>query len=205
MKMRKLLAPAALLALLPLAATAQEIDMALMQKWAAADVIRYHIVGAYQDTTYVASDGSGQADVTDAVVIDLTWKLSEAALVGTPTFKNSKSIAQKLRDRSPTCLAPVLKGEYEHYELLSVKQGLAGALEFTIRTTYPVVEVAQMCMASRKAVPAKVNTDQEQFSLPNPTMFAMPIPNTPELSITPNKTAFIMKKHGWTWTITPTK
>jgi hypothetical protein len=202
--MRKWLVPA-LLALLPMAASAQQIDMAAMQKWASADVIRYHIVGAYQATTFIASDGSGQADIVDAVVIDLTWKLSEAALVGTPTIRNSKSTAQKVRDREPSCLAPLLRGEYEHYELLSVKQGLAGALEFNVRTTYPVVDVAQFCTESRKAVPAKVKTEPEQFSLPNPTMLAMPIPNTPELAITPNKTAFIFRKDGWTWTITPTK
>lgn len=53
-------------------------------KWASADVIRYHIVGVYQARTHIASDGSGQADVTDGLVIDLTWKLSESKLVAKP-------------------------------------------------------------------------------------------------------------------------
>jgi hypothetical protein len=35
-------------------------------------------------------------------------------------------------------------------------------------------------------------------------MFGMPIPNKPELSVDPAKTHFIVKKNGWTWTITPT-
>src|SRR6185436_8376619 len=91
-------------------ANAQKMDMDAMMKWATADAVRYHIVGEYQAKTYIASDGSGQADITDRVVIDLTWKLSEAKLVGQPTFQNTKSTATNLRDREPSCLPPVLKG-----------------------------------------------------------------------------------------------
>ncbi|MEO8016213.1 MAG: hypothetical protein ABI769_00220 [Pseudomonadota bacterium] len=200
--MFKLFAPA-LLALVPLTAQAQQMDMAAMQKWGAADVVKYHIVGEYQNATSIASDGAGQADVSDRVVIDLVWKLSEAKLAGAAVFQNFKSTAVKLRDREPSCLAPVLKGDYEHYDLLSVKDGLGGALEFLVTTTYPVVEVAQMCTGSRKPVPAKVKTRPEDFSLPSPVMFGMGIPNTPELSVTPDKKSFIVKKKGWTWTITP--
>lgn len=57
----------------------------------AADLVRYHIVGVYQDRDHIAADGSGQADVTNRVVIDLTWKLSEAKLVGAPTFQNTRT------------------------------------------------------------------------------------------------------------------
>ena len=113
-----------------------------MQKWGAAQVVKYHMVGVYQDTTFIASDGAGQADVGDRVVVTLLWKMSDQSITGTPVIQNFKSTMQKVRDRAATCLAPVLKGEYEHYELMSVKSGLAGALEFTASTTYPVVEVA---------------------------------------------------------------
>ena len=90
-----------LLGLLPLAAFAQQVDMEAMARWGAADVVRYHIVGVYQEASYIASDGSGQADISDRVVIDLTWKLSEARLVGAATFQNTKSRADRLRDREP--------------------------------------------------------------------------------------------------------
>lgn len=46
-----------------------------------------------------------------------------------------------------SCLPPVLKGEYEHYELMAIKEGLGGALELQVQTSYPVVEVAQFCTA----------------------------------------------------------
>ena len=37
-------------------------------------MIRYHIVGVYQARTSIASDGSGQADITDGLIVDLVWK-----------------------------------------------------------------------------------------------------------------------------------
>jgi len=193
----------ALLGLLPLAAQPQEMDTEAMMKWASADLVRYHIVGVYKSQTYIASDGSGQADIADRVVIDLSWKLSEAKLVGQPTFQNSKSTATNLRDREPSCLPPVLKGDYEHYDLLGVKDGLGGSIELQVRTTYPAVDVAQACTASRKTVPPKVVTRPEEFGVPSPVMFGMPLPPSDQLAVSPDKKSFIVKKSGWTWTFTP--
>jgi hypothetical protein len=192
-----------LLGLLALAAHSQQMDMEAMAKWGAADLLRYHIVGVYRGETHIAGDGSGLADVNDRVVIDLSWKLSEQKLVGPPTFQNAKSTALNPRDRERGCLPPVLKDDYEHYELLSIKEGVGGALELQVRTSYPVVESAQSCTASRKAVPAKVSTRTEDFALPSPVMFAMPLPKSDELAVSPDKKSFIVKRKGWTWTITP--
>jgi hypothetical protein len=202
--MNKLLVRIALLSSISVGVGAQQMDFAAMAKWGAAKVVRYQIVGVYQDTTFIASDGAGQADIGDRVVVDFSWKMSDQAITGTPTIQNSKSTTQKVRDREPSCLAPVLKGEYEHYELTSVKAGLGGMLEFMVTTKYPVVEAPYRCTAGRKPVPAEVKTRPEEFSLPSPTMFGMPLPNSPEFSINAAKTQFVVKKHGWTWTITPT-
>jgi hypothetical protein len=184
-------------------AHAQQMDMDAMMKWGAADLVHYHIVGVYQAKAHIAGDGSGQADVSDRVVIDLTWKLSEMKLVGQPTFQNFKSIAANLSDREPTCLAPVLKGEYEHYDLLGIKEGLGGALELSVQTTYPVVDVAQFCTASRKAVPAKKATRPEDFAMVSPVTFGMPLPDSDDLRISKDKKSLVVKKGGWTWTYTP--
>ena len=183
---------------------AQQMDMAAMMRWAGADVIRYHITGDYQAQTFIASDGSGLADVTDRVVIDLTWKLSDSKMVGTPSFENSKSSATNLRDREASCLPPVLKGAYEHFELLAIQEGLGGALELQVQTIYPVVEIAQSCTASRKPVPASTKTRSEDFTVVSPVMFAMPLPDSDSLRTSADKTSLIVKKAGWTWTYTPT-
>ena len=141
--------------------------------------------------------------MSDRVVVDFTWKLSEMKLVGKPTFQNTKSTVTNPSDREPKCMAPVLKGEYEHYELLGIKEGLAGGLEFQVRTTYPVVEVVQFCTGSRKAVPAKTTSRPEEFGVVSPVKFGMPLPDSDDLRISKDKKSLIAKKAGWTWTMTP--
>ena len=185
-------------------AFAQQMDMAAMMRWAGADVVRYHITGDYQAQTFIAGNGSGLADVTDRVVIDLTWKLSESKMVGTPSFENRKSAVANPRDWEASCLAPVLKGEYEHFDLLGIEEGPGGALLLQVQTTYPAVDVAQSCTASRKAVPASKKTRPEDFTVVSPVMFAMPLPDSDNLRISPDKASLIVKKAGWTWTYTPT-
>ena len=184
-------------------AIAQQIDMEAMRKWGAADVVRYHVVGVYQGKTYIASDGSGQADVTDRVVLDFTWKLSEMKLVGQATIQNTKTTVTNVSDREPSCLAPVLKGEYEHYDVVGIKEGLAGMLELQVETRYPVVEVVQFCTGSRKAVPAKTKTRPEEFGVVSPVAFAMPLPDSDSLRVSADKKSLVGKKAGWTWTYTP--
>ncbi len=205
MKTLVILLSISLFALRSPAVLAQQMDMAAMQYWGTAELIKYHIVGVYQGATFIASDGAGLADIGDRVVIDLNWKMSQQTVVGTPTIQNTKSSIAKIRDLTPACLAPVLQGEYEHYELLSVKAGLAGVLTFTSSTSYPVVEAAYRCTMSRKPVPAKVVTTPEDFSLPQVMLFGMPIEASEGLTISPDKKFFTVKKDGWTWTITPTK
>ena len=197
------LAMAAIAALAATPARAQQPDTEVMMRWAGADVIGYHIVGVYAGKPYIASDGSGLADVTDRVVIDLKWKLSEMKLVGTPTFQNTKSVLTNPKDKEPSCLPPVLKGEYEHYEVRSIKEGPGGALELQVETTYPVVEIAQSCTASRKAVPASRKTRPEELVLPSPVMMGMPLPDSDDLRVSKDKKSMIVKKAGWTWTFTP--
>jgi hypothetical protein len=180
---------------------AQEMDMEAMMKWASVDTVKYHIVGDYQNKTQIALGQVAYGDVTDRVVVDLKWRMSESKLVGKPTVVNTKTTVANLRDFEKACLPPVLKGDYEHYDLLNVKEGLGGMLEFQVKTVYPVVEVAQFCTASRKAMPAKVNDRPEQFFLPPATM--MGYPPTKEMGFTADRKSFIVKKEGWVWIITP--
>jgi hypothetical protein len=187
-------------------ARAQQMDMEAMARWGSADFIRYHIVGEYQGRPMITSNpgvGSGLADVTDRVVIDLKWKLSESKLVGAPTFESTKSTLENPRDMEPSCLPPVLKGEYEHFDLQGIRDGLGGVLELQVQTTYPVVEVAQFCKGKRKPVPAARKTRPEQLVVPSPVMFGMPLPDSDNLRISPDKKSLIHKKAGWTWTFTP--
>ena len=176
------------------------------QPWTSAKVIHYHIVGVYQGVPNITSDpgkGSGLANVTDRVVIDLEWKLAESKLAGTPTFQNTKSVVKNPHNPEPSCLPPILKGDYEHFELLRIKDGLGGVLELQVQTTYPVVDVVQFCTGSRKSIAEGRNTRQEELVVPSPVMLGMSLPDSDNLRISPDKKSLIHKKAGWTWTFTP--
>jgi hypothetical protein len=176
------------------------------QRWTDARLIQYHIVGVYEGKPNITSapgKGSGFADVTDRVEIDLEWKLSELTLVGTPRIQNSKSVVTNPHDSESSCLPPVLKGEYEHYDLLGIKEGPGGALELQVQTTYPVVDVVQFCTGSHKPIPSGRTTRPEALVVPSPVMLGMALPDSDNLSISPDKKSMIQKKAGWTWTFTP--
>lgn len=181
-------------------------DMEAMAKWASADVIKYHIVGVYSAKTDVVAGSSdvGYADVTDRVVIDLTWKLSEMTLVGTPTIVNEKSTVKNLGNYDPHCAPPTLKGEYEHFTALSIKDGLAGSLEVEVQQIYPNASVIQFCTGAPKAVAAKTETRPEDLPIISPVVFAMPATGSSDVTISADKKSIIFKRDGWTWTYTPT-
>ncbi len=169
-------------------------------------IVDYHVVGVYQGRANVSGDASWIAwvDVTDRVVIDLRWKLAESKLVGTPVIQNGKSDVRNPRNPEPSCLPPVLKGEYEHYELQAVRQGLAGALELQVKTSYPAVDVVQSCTGTRKSIPASSKVRPEELSVPSPVMLGMALPDSDNLRASPDRKSLVVKKAGWTWTFTPT-
>jgi hypothetical protein len=190
----------------PAPAQDQQMDMEAMMHWSSAEVVRYHIVGVYQAQTNVIGDSNwgGYADVTDRVVIDLKWKLMESKLAGEPVIQNEKSAVTNLRNPEPKCRPPVLKGEYEHWELLGVKDGLSGVLELQVQTTYPAAEVAQFCTGKNKSVPGSVKKHPEELIMLSPVMLGMSVPESDNLRISKDKKSLIHKQNGWTWTFTPT-
>jgi hypothetical protein len=169
-------------------------------------IVDYHIVGVYQGRANVSGDSNwmAYADVSDSVTIDLKWKLAESMLSGTPTFQNTKSGVTNPRNPEPKCSPPVIKGEYEHYEVQGIKQGLGGALEVQVKTAYPVVEVAQFCTGARKTIPASSKVRPEEMVVPSPVMLGMSLPDSDNLRVSADRKSLIQKKGGWTWTFTPT-
>ena len=186
-------------------AATRQVDASRQWTEAKGGLIHFHIEGNFQGKVNVVggSNWSGYADVTDRVVIELDWKLSESTLAGTPVIQNFKSTARNFRNPEPKCLPPILHGEYEHFELLGIKNGLAGALEMQVRTDYPVVDVAQMCTGSRVKVPASSKARTEEMVVPSPMLLSVALPDSDNLSLSKDRKSLIHKKAGWTWTFTP--
>jgi hypothetical protein len=168
-------------------------------------IVHYHIVGEFKGPANVVGDPNWTAfaDVTDRVVVDLDWKLADLALVGTPVIQNAKSTVMNPRNYEPTCLPPILNGEYEHFALLGIRPGLSGQLELQVQTSYPRALVAQDCTGKRISIPASRNVHPEEFGVLSPVMLTMQLPDSGELRVSPDGKSLIAKKNGWTWTYTP--
>lgn len=168
-------------------------------------LVHYHIVGIFKGSPDVIGDANwiGYADVLDRVEINLGWKLDEARLVGTPRIRNFKSSLTKLRNWEPKCMPPVLNGDYEHFDLLGIKQGMGGALEMQVQTTYPAAKVIQFCTGAGKAVPASVSKRPEELVVLSPVLFGMVKNGKDKVRVSADKKSLVTGKGGWTWTYTP--
>lgn len=181
--------------------SAQSMDQSAMLRWGSAKKIHYHIVGDYQGKTSIApGDGTAFADVTDRVVLDFDWSLGEGELIGAVQFENSASQVTNPRNAEPSCTAPVLKGHYEHFDLIAAKQGLGGTLELDVATDYPIVEIAQFCTGARKTTNAKRSTNVQELVVVSPMLLAMGMPASQDMIASADGKSVIVKKQGWTWT-----
>ncbi|MES2623651.1 MAG: hypothetical protein V4628_00095 [Pseudomonadota bacterium] len=186
-----------------LPAGAQQIDLEAMQRWGSAEVVYYAVEGIYSGETSMTATMGGFADVVDRVSFTFEWSLTEAKLLNVTSLENYPSEVQKLRDFEAACLPPVLKGVYEQATVQEVTNGLGGSLDMKIETSYPDVEVAQSCTASRKAVRAEKSIEVYTLPVPSPIIMAMGAAPTDTLSFTPDKKSMIFKDGNWTWTFTP--
>ena len=186
-------------------AATKRVDASRRWTEAKGGIIHYRIEGVFQGQANVVGGGTwiGYGDVTDRVVIELDWNLGQAKLGGTPRIENTRSVTKHLRNPEPKCLPPVLRGDYEHYDLVGIKDGPGGALEFSVRTAYPLAEVAQNCSGARVKVPASVKTRPESFVMLSPVLLDSQVPDSDNLRLSKDRKSMIHKQGGWTWTYTP--
>lgn len=182
---------------------AQQVDMQAMERWGNAKVVYYAVEGVHSGPASMTATMGGMADVADRVSMTFEWSLSEMKLLKVTSLKNVPSEVKNLRDREPSCLPPVLKGSYEHATVLEVANGPGGAIDMKVERSYPAVDVAQSCTASRRLIPAEKKITVESMAVPSPVMMAMGIPSTPQLSISADKKSMVVRTGNWTWTFTP--
>jgi hypothetical protein len=193
----------AALALFVPALAAAQVDMQEMMKWGQSQFVHYHVIGVHEGKASVSSTGAGFADIKDRVEIDFLWDLAQG-LIGDAKIENTASTTSNLRDSVPQCLPPVLKGPFEFYDVRKIEAGVSLSLKLFVTTTYPVVEVAHSCTASRHAEPAKVIDRPEELVVPSPMGFAMGTPDSVELQYHKQTQHIVFRKNGWVWTFAPT-
>jgi hypothetical protein len=195
-------AAAAFFAVAPAAA---QLNMELMQKWAAVTVVRYTVVGQYAGDTMIINAGtSGYAMVKDRIEIVFDWDQSTGTLVGEPTLKNFPSDLGEPRNGAQNCRPPKLNGSYEHATVLALKDRLGGQIEMSLKRDFPAAEMPTACTGGAQAVPARSVMRNEELVVPGTMILAMPASGGGEQTVTPDGKSIVYVDRGWTWTYTPT-
>jgi hypothetical protein len=95
----------ALAALTSLQAGAQ--DMAAMEKWGNAKVVKYRVEGEHSArTSVVHGDYEGKADVIDHLTVEFTWDIRNTRFVGPVTVKDGRSELKNLKSDGTNCPLP---------------------------------------------------------------------------------------------------
>ena len=138
-----------------LAAAQMNVDMAAMQKWEAAKVIRYHVVGVHQGrTSVVFGDYEAKADVKDTLTLDFVWDKTTHKMVGPVTIVDGKSEVSNLKSDGTNCPPPTLMGEYEHFKYVKHTVRSDGLIMMTGVRTFPGASVSNYpASCSMRAVP----------------------------------------------------
>ena len=187
------------------APAAAQFDAEVMQKWATVTVVHYTVTGTFSANTLVVAAGtSGLADVADRVEIGFDYDQTAAKLVGEASIVNFPSTFASLRNGAEGCTPPTLHGAYEHFTLVSLKEGLGGQLEMTAQRDFPAADMPRMCSGGTEAVAARSVTEVETFVVPGVMILAMPIEPSNSLTVSADRTSLTQVDKGWTWTYVPT-
>ncbi len=198
-----------LLAALPLLAAgfapaSAQFDQGVLMKWAAAEKIRYEVVGEFTGagiSVVEPGKGDGVADVKDRVELVFTYSSTGEGLLGEVKFKDFPSEVSQIRHPTDGCAAPSLSGAYEHHTIQKVEDGYGGYLHVTSVRQYPAAEVAVLCSEGRKGIPAATEEEMEQFTVPAGTLLALMEGNDDEsLRVFPDRDTIVVTEGGWTWT-----
>jgi len=205
--MRRVSTLALAAALASASASAQQIDMALIQKWAAAEVVRYHAEGVYHGWTNVSDKwADAEGDASDALVVDFEWNLRQRQLVGTPTFSNASSKVAGMRSASGDCPVAQLAGSYEHFTASAVDSDGQPRLTVHGARTFAATLAPLECPASQTLMPAPGHEAEAVLYLPvlDPKLLGVGTTGSPGAAIAPDKSSFVLDMDGWSWTFSPT-
>ena len=202
-------AGALVLAAAGLSAQTGGIDMAAIQKWNAAKVVRYQITGVFRGTTPIAKGQFAAplapATVTDKVTVELQLEVKSLNVVGKPTFTNARSEMTGLTSGPAKCAPPVPAGPYEHLEITAIVPH-SGAVDLNGTRTFPAVAVSTEWPAScaAKSQPGGSEPVTVTLPVPSPVMLALPMNPDPKFTVSADRKTFVVKTGDWTWIYTPT-
>lgn len=200
---------AAFASLLALQSAAQTggMDMAVMQKWSSAKVVKYRVEGVHSARApVVKGDYEGKADVTDRLTLEFTWDVRKGSIIEPVTVKDGKTELGNLKSDGTNCPPPQLKGEYEHFQSVSHSMTAGDQVQIKGTRTYPPGSVSNYpASCSMRAVPGGREDVIVWVAGVAPEVLGMPVMPKSPVSISPDRKSFSVKgESNWVWTYTPT-
>jgi hypothetical protein len=191
-----------------LASLASAMDMAAMEKWSNAKVVKYRVEGEHSArTSVVHGDYEGKADVIDRITVELTWDIGKRKLVGPVSVKDGKSDLSNLKSDGTNCPPPRLDGEYEHFQSASSSVIGNDLIEIKGVRVYPAASVSNYpggC--SMRPIPGGKEDVALHVALVEPAVLGIPdMAKGGPISVSADAKSFSVKgAENWIWTYTPT-
>src|SRR5882672_4163066 len=201
--------------LIPLAASAASllglqmcgVDMAVIQKWTNAKVIKYHAVAVHKGREQVVfGDYEGKADVADTLTVEFAWDNKAHKIIGPVTVIDGKTVLTNLKSDGTNCGPPTLKGAYEQFQFVS--QAPMGGDSVQLNGTR-VIPPAMVSNYPGGCSMRAIAGGKEDVTLTvvgaSPEVLGMPIMKEGAITTSADRKSFsIGGGAGWMWTYTPT-
>ena len=185
-----------------------EFDMAVIEKWSTAKLVRYRVEGVHNARVPVVhGDYEGKADVIDRIVVEFTWDNRAGKIVGAVAVTDGKTELRNIRSDDTNCPPPKLNGEYEHFQSISTSMISPDRVQIKGTRTYPAAMVSNWPgSCSMRAIPGtKLEVLQWVVGM-DPQILGMPnSPGSPIKVSADHKGFSTPGAENWTWTYTPTR
>lgn len=183
------------------------MDMAVAQKWSAAKVVHYRIVGVHDGREMVVfGDYEGKADVLDRVTVELDWDARKRKVIGAVKLTDAASELKNVKSDGTNCPPPQLDGAYEHFQSLSHSMTTNDQIVIKGTRTYPAAKVSNYpASCSMRSIPGGKEETILGVAVVAPDVLGMPITKDGPVVVAADRKTFSVKAGGsWVWTYTPT-
>jgi hypothetical protein len=182
------------------------MDMAVMQKWSQAKVIRFQVAGIHKARTGVVfGDYEGKADVTDRMTVEYLFDNKTRKVVGEPKIVDFPSETANIKADGTNCPPPQLKGAYEHFKM--VKSAVMGTqIQVTGNRIFPAASVSQYpASCGMKSVPGGTVEKFLFVTIMDARLLGMPIQTgNKNMAVAADRKSFtVAGAENWSWTYTP--
>jgi hypothetical protein len=184
------------------------MDMAVMERWGSAKVVKYRVDGVHNARAAVVyGDYEGKADVIDRITVEFTWDVKKRKIVGPVTVTDAKSELKNIKSDGTNCPPPQLKGEYEHFQSVSNSMISVDQIQITGTRTFPAASVSNYPgSCSMRTIPGGKEEALLWVAGAGPEGLGMPITPGGPISVAADRKSFSVKGAGnWVWTYTPTR